>query len=193
MFKILSRYYILYLMNIGFDLDRIFINTPPFIPAAIIERLYRKKSNGILLYRIPSRQEQIIRIISHHPLFRPGIKKNLTFVKSLASTNNNQLFLISSRFAFLKIQTDGIVKKYKLENIFQKLYFNFADIQPHIFKLEIIKKLKLDKFVDDDLYLLKYIASKNNHTKLYWLNKKLNKKISKNIRAITRISDIVDK
>jgi len=180
-------------MQIGFDLDNVFVNTPPIIPHSVIERLYRGKTNGYLKYRYPSKTEQFIRVLSHNPLLRPTIKKNLNFVSSLSAKKDHELFLVSSRFAFLKKQTDGIVKKHKLEIIFQKLYFNFADIQPHIFKLEIIKKLKLDKFVDDDLYLLKYIASKNNHTKLYWLNKKLNKKISKNIRAITRISDIVDK
>ncbi len=180
-------------MQIGFDLDNIFINTPPIIPHSVIERLYRGKTNGILKYRYPSKTEQLIRILSHSPFFRPAIKKNLSFVKSLSSDAGHSLYLISSRFSFLKKNTEAIVKKQKLEKIFNKLYFNYENQQPHLFKLETIKNLKLDKFVDDDLYLLKYIAGKNNHVKLYWLNKKINKKISNNIHGITSLSDVLIK
>ena len=178
-------------MKIGFDLDNIFINTPPIIPQRIIERLYRGKMNGELKYRYPSKFEQKIREISHASFLRPVVKKNILFVKQLSLDKNYNLYLISSRFSFLQKQTTSIIIKHKLENIFNKLYFNFENNQPHIFKFEKIKKLELDKFVDDDLYLLKYIASRNNKTKLYWLNNKIDKSISKNIRAITKISDVL--
>ena len=62
-------------MNIGFDLDNVLIGTPPLIPQSIIERLYRIKTNGELMYRIPSKFEQIIRVASHHSTLRPAIKK----------------------------------------------------------------------------------------------------------------------
>jgi hypothetical protein len=177
-------------MNIGFDLDNIFINTPPLIPQSIIERLYRKKTNGELQYRIPSRKEQILRQFSHTPLFRQPIKKNLKILKNITKDSHG-LYLISSRFGFLKNHTEKLVKKHKLGDIFHTLYFNFDNRQPHIFKSDIINKLKLDKYVDDDLHLIKYIASKNNHIKLYWLNKKVNKQISKNIKAVTDLADIL--
>lgn len=178
-------------MQIGFDLDNIFINTPPIIPHRVIERLYRGKTNGALKYRYPSRVEQLVRIISHAPFFRPTVKRNLSFVKSLSSDADHDLYLISSRFAFLKKNTEVIVRKHKLEKIFHRLYFNYDNLQPHLFKLETIKNLKLDKFVDDDLHLLKYIASRNNHVKLYWLNKKINKKISNNIQGITSLKEML--
>lgn len=177
-------------MNIGFDLDKVFIDTPPFIPDGIIERLYKKKSNGTLVYRTPSKTEQLIRIISHLPIFRPPLKNNLTFLNSIPK-DRHTLYLVSSRFSFLKQPTRTIVRTHKLDKIFQELYFNFNNEQPHIFKSRIINKLKLDKFVDDDLHLLKYVASKNNKIKLYWLNKKLNKKIGPNITAITHLSQVL--
>lgn len=177
-------------MKIGFDLDKIFIDTPPLIPDSLIEKLYRKKRNGVLMYRIPSKKEQFIRKISHYPLLRPPIKHNLDFLRKITDKNND-LYLVSSRFKFLENSTKQIIEKYKLNNFFRELFFNYQNKQPHIFKNEVIKKLTLDKFVDDDLYLLKYIASKNNYTKLYWLNKKQNKKISNNIQAITNLSGLL--
>lgn len=178
-------------MHIGFDLDKVFINTPPFIPDFIISKLYMKKSNGKLLYRIPGKYEQFIRHISHDPLFRPPIKENLNFLRKIAQ-DKDTLFLISSRFSFLKKQTQKLVKKYKLDETFHMIHFNFEDKQPHIFKEKFVNELKLDKYVDDDLHMLKYLASKNNFTKFYWFNSKLQKKISNNIKAITKLSEILE-
>jgi hypothetical protein len=177
-------------MNIGFDLDRVFINTPPFIPNVIIEKFYRKKANGVLLYRIPNRSEQILRSMIHHPLLRRPIKKNLEYLETIAKDKHN-LYLISSRFGFLKKRTNTLVKTYHLDKVFHDLYFNFQNEQPHIFKSAIIKEKKLDAFVDDDLPLLKYAAKLNPSTKFYWLNAKIKKQLGKNIFAITHLSDIV--
>lgn len=179
-------------MRIGFDLDNIFIDTPPIIPDVVIERLYRKNTKKELLYRIPSKAEQYIRRAAHIRLLRPPIKKNITFLRSLEN-DSNQLYLISSRYGFLKNVTMGVIKRHKLDKTFHELYFNFENKQPHIFKDEMLKKLKIEKFVDDDLDLLKYIAGKNNSIKLYWLNKKIKKKISNNITAITNIADLLNK
>ncbi len=176
-------------MRIGFDLDNIFINHPPFIPGSIIERLYRKKTNGSLEYRIPSHYEQFVRRISHAAFLRPPIKSNLEILSSIQK-NKHLLYLVSSRFGFLKKPTEQLVKKYKLNSLFSELYFNFHNKQPHEFKDEIIRKLKIDIYIDDDLYLLKYIAGKNNKVKLFWLNNKNNKRISQNITAITSLKDI---
>lgn len=176
-------------MKIGFDLDNVFINTPPFIPKTIITKLYMKKYNGTLVYRIPSRKEQLFRLAFHHPLFRPPIKKNLAVLKTIRK-DEHLLYLISSRYDFLRSMTDRIIKKHQLDAVFRELFFNYENKQPHVFKNQIINNLKLDAFVDDDLYLLKYIAGKNNKIKLYWFNDKLNKRVAANIYAITNLQNI---
>ena len=178
-------------MNIGFDLDNIFISTPPFIPKQIIDKLYKKKDNGDLLYRIPSVPEQILRHTSHIPIFRPAIRENLDFIKSIPKSNN-KLFLISSRFKFLEKRTSKLVKKYGLDKIFDEMYFNFENMQPHIFKNNVLKKLNLDAYIDDDLSLLKHVSKENNKTKFYWL-KTFNKPygLPKNITAISKLKEIL--
>lgn len=178
-------------MNIGFDLDKVFIDFPPLIPAKIIDKLYKKKSNGVLLYRIPSRPEQLFRHLTHHPLLRPPLKQNLLFLQDLSKQKHN-LYLISSRFSFLKKRTNAIVKQYGFDKIFSGLHFNFDNEQPHLFKSDIIKKRKLDMYIDDDLQLITFAAQHNPHTKFYWLNPKIHgKMLKKNIFAITHLSDIV--
>jgi hypothetical protein len=178
-------------MNIGFDLDKIFINYPPFIPSELINRLYKQKSNGVLLYRIPPKLEQIIRIISHHPLLRPPILENIEFVKRLSKNKKHKYYLISSRFSFLRKRANNIINKYQFDKIFDAMVFNYDNKQPHLFKNQAIKELKIDSYVDDDLPLLEFTAKNNRNTKFFWLNKNQSKKLSKNIYAINKLSEMI--
>ncbi len=181
-------------MNIGFDLDKIFIDYPPLVPDYIIEWLYKKKANGVLLYRIPPKVEQWFRILTHHPILRPPISKNIEFVRKKASKNSDGCYyLISSRFGFLRNRTNEIIQRYNFNKIFDAMFFNFANDQPHIFKKRFVKKLKLDYYVDDDLPLLHFLVKDIPKTKFFWLNKKDHKSIKKNLTAITHISQMFNK
>ena len=55
------------IMNIGFDFDKVFIDYPPFLPGKLFDKLYKKKDNGTLLFRIPEYPEQILRKALHLP------------------------------------------------------------------------------------------------------------------------------
>ena len=156
-------------MNIGFDLDKVFIDYPPFLPSVWFDRLYKQKDNGVLLYRIPSYPEQLLRKTLHLPLLRPGIKGNLDFLYGL-SKRDHKLYLISSRFKFLENTTKRLVKKYGFDKIFDGMYFNFENEQPHVFKERIIKQLSLDLYIDDDLSLIKHAAKHNFKTRFHILH-----------------------
>lgn len=178
-------------MNLGFDFDKIFIDYPPFAPSSLIDKLYKKKNTNVVIYRIPSKPEQIFRVMTHHPLLRPVIKENMLFIKNLRKKNRHKHYLISSRFSFLKKRTENLVKNQQLDTIFDGLFFNFNDEQPHIFKNRVIKKLTIHRYVDDDLDLLEYLLSKNANTKFFWLNNKHNGLLKKNLFAITKLSGIL--
>lgn len=177
-------------MNVGFDLDKIFIDYPFFLPDFIIDKLYKKKVNGEITYRIPKKTEQFLRLLIHHPIFRRPIRKNIEFMKSLASKNQHKHYLISSRFSFLKKPTEKLIQKHKFDKLFENLYFNFSNNQPHFYKNEIIQKLKIDRYVDDDLSLLTFLADKNPKTKFFWLNKRIKKTLDKNLFAINNLSEM---
>lgn len=179
-------------MSIGFDFDKIFIDYPPLFPAKIIDKLYKQRDNGVLLYRIPSYPEQLFRKATHLPFLRPPIKENLALLKSI-SKENNKLYLISSRYKFLQPETNRLINKYKLDKIFDEMYFNFDNKQPHLFKEEILKKLHLDFYIDDDLSLLKHVAKSNPKTKFFWLNHTTDKKsLPKNISEIKKLGEIIN-
>lgn len=175
-------------MNVGFDLDKIFINFPPLVPSKIIELLYKGRANHEIKYRIPSKTEQIIRHLSHHPFLRSPIIENINYVKNLSKKSKNKYYLISSRFGFLKKRTENLVKHYGLGEIFNGMYFNYSNNQPHEFKNGVIRKLNLGMYVDDDLQLLRYLIDNNPKTKFFWLNNKINKPLRENLFAIKHLS-----
>jgi hypothetical protein len=177
-------------MNIGFDFDKVFIDYPPLFPTRLIDRLYKQRDNGVLIYRIPSYPEQLFRKATHLPVLRPPIKENLEFLKNI-SKKNNKLYLISSRYKFLEPETTRLIKKYQLDKTFDKMFFNFDNKQPHLFKEAILKKLQLDLYIDDDLSLLKHVAKSNPKTKFFWLNTTLQtKQLPKNIFEIKKLKEI---
>lgn len=178
-------------MNIGFDLDKIFIDYPFFLPDAIINKTYKKIVKGKLVYRIPSKPETLFRLLLHFPIFRQPIRENITLIKKVSKKNNNKRYLISGRFGFLKKRTNQIVKKYEFDKIFHGLYFNFGNNQPHLFKNQIVKKLNIDLYVDDDVELLKYMAQDNQKIKFFWLNKNSSKQLTKNLFAIKNLSEMI--
>lgn len=178
-------------MKIGFDLDRVFINTPPFVPSTVINKFYKKRDNGILLYRIPSQRQQFFLKTTHIPLLRQPIKENVVFLQNLSKEKKHQLYLISSRFKFLEPQTQQLIKKYAFDKIFDKLYFNYNNEQPHEFKNGILQKLNLDIYVDDDLSLVRYVAKGNPKTHFFWLDHtKHPTSLGKNIIAIGKLPEI---
>ena len=179
------------IMNIGFDLDKVFIDYPFFIPDFLIDKLYKKKKGAKLIYRIPNKAEQLLRLIIHQPIFRQPIKENLNFMKKLAIKNTHHHYLISGRFGFLRNKTNQLVRKYGFNKLFKNLYFNFENDQTHLFKNSVIQKLKIDRYVDDDLTLLKFLSKKNPKAKFFWLNKKNRNKISPNLFAITHLSEMI--
>ena len=90
----------------------------------------------------------------------------------------------------MKDRTDNLVKRYKLDKIFNTMYFNYENRQPHQFKNDVIRKLNLDTYIDDDLQLLEYLIDKNPKTKFFWLNKKISKPLKNNLFAIKHISEM---
>lgn len=180
-------------MHIGFDLDKILINHPPLIPSWLINQLYGESVNGHLSYRIPGKLEQIIRKLSHNSLLRQPIRYNLNLLRQKKGLKNQQLFLISSRYSFLKKETDKIIKSNNLRSIFTKMIFNYNNQQPHKFKDAMISREHIDRFVDDDLPLLQFLAPRHPKTLFFWLNPKRNDKLKTNLYAITQLTSVFER
>lgn len=178
-------------MKIGFDLDRVFINFPPFIPPQIIDWLYKNHGQKTLSYSIPqSPLSKLIRRTSHLSLFRSPIRKNIKTLSQIFLNPDLKLYLVSGRYRFLENLTFKLLHKYNLITPFAKIYLNSMDEQPHLFKEKILKKLNLDLFVDDDLDLLKYLQESGLKTKLIWYHPGRKNAETLGITAIANFSEM---
>ncbi|HVZ12768.1 MAG TPA: hypothetical protein VG965_07100 [Patescibacteria group bacterium] len=177
--------------KIGFDFDKVFVDYPPFVPDFMIDYLYKKK-NSHLSYRMPGAFEKQIRVFSHHNFFRPAIKTNIDSLSKILKKGNIEAYIVSSRFSFLKSRTNAWIKTNKLSNLFKKMYFNFDDKQPHIFKEEVLRNENIDKFIDDDLDLLRYLSKRNPKIEFFWLSQYGNElSLPKNITHIKNLNEFV--
>ncbi len=158
-------------IRIGFDLDGVIIGKPFFIPQSLMEKLIRKKMDHQLAYRFPeSASERYIRYLSHHPLLRLPIRKNIKLIKELYKSNKYELYVVSSRYLFLEGRTKDWFKFYKLKNFFKEIYINLKNEQPHLYKERMIKKLKLNVFIDDDKPLLEYLKKRVKNVDLIYVS-----------------------
>lgn len=159
-------------IRIGFDLDGVIIGKPFFVPAILMEMLVRDKSKRALSYRFPdSRMEIMVRVLSHEPFFRPPIKKNIKLIKELYKSKNYEIYVVSSRYSFLKDRTKQWFHYYNLHKFFKEIHINLEDEQPHKYKAKMIKRLKLNVFIDDDKPLLEYLKRNlKNGTELLYVS-----------------------
>ncbi len=153
-------------LKVGFDLDGVIVDKPFFMPKPVIEWLYRAHNGNHKKYRVPTCQPEIlIRKLSHHWVFRLPLKKNLSLVKKIAQQPNIEAYIISGRFGFLNNRTKQWFKIHKINGLFQGIYINDQNDQPHLFKEKMIKKLKLDYYFDDDDLTYDYLQKEINSTK----------------------------
>ncbi len=159
-------------MNFGFDLDRVFINYPPFVPPSLINWLYRDLTKKELHYRYPKNPlEKAFRQLTHHHFFRPKINENIEFLKSFrASHPHDKFFLITGRYSFLEKYTYKILERYELAKYFHEIHINLSDEQPHLFKEKVVKKFHIDSMVDDNLDLLLHLKKSSPKLLCFWYN-----------------------
>ncbi len=174
-------------IKIAFDLDGVIIDKPPFISKKLLERLFRGKNKNGLHYRFPhSKLEQKIRKISHFYLLRPPIRQNIKFIRGLAKNKKYELYIISGRYSFLEKETDIWLEKRKIKKLFKKIFINFENDQPHLFKEKIIDEIKPDIFIDDDGVLADYLSQKKI-SRIFCFNKNSKCKYAKTVDRIENI------
>lgn len=178
-------------IKIGLDLDGVLVGKPFFIPKSLLEWLVRSHKNKELAYRYPScRFERWLRWLSHHYIFRPPIRKNLKVVRKLAKNRNYLFYLISGRYSFLEDRTYQWLKRYHLITLFEKISINLENEQPHKFKEKMIKKMKIEIFIDDDFSLIKYLAISSPDKKFFCIDGKKHKQAENLVCLSTSLEEI---
>jgi uncharacterized HAD superfamily protein len=141
-------------VNIGFDMDGVIASRPRIFKLNSPKGKYRVKLSWweqwfwrvVMLARSPSNT-----MVNH----AQKLKKE-----------GNKLNLISGRLAFLEDLTLWWLSRHNLADLFDNILVNSGNVQPHEFKIKEIKRLKIDRFYEDELFTAKYI-NENSKAKVY--------------------------
>lgn len=163
-------------LRVGFDLDGVILYNPARIVRPIIagvKNIFLKK-NGLKFYYPKSKLEKSIWNFLHKSsiFVAPGFEE----VKKLAKEGKIEAYLVTARYSFLKDDFEKWVKKTNIKNIFKGYFYNKNDEQPHFFKEKMIKKLKLDFFVEDNWDIVKHLSLKLSDKKVFWIYNIFDKK-----------------
>lgn len=168
-------------LRVGFDLDGVILYNParilrPLI--ALIKKLFiRKRLNKFWIPKKP--WERWFWSLAHRSsiFIAPGFED----IKRLVKQNKIKAYLVTARFSFLKDDLQKWLSNKHFNQVFSQVYYNENDEQPHLFKDKVIKKLKLDFFVEDNWDIVKHLSPKFEKekppTKVFWLYNIFDKRI----------------
>ena len=167
------------MIRIGFDLDGVLLDNPSRVFRSLISRskkahLFPRKE--LEFYHPNSAWEKFLWTMVHKSSFK--LAKGFAQLESLALEQTNlQIYVISARFACLKKDTCQWQKIINQKHIFQGMYFNDQDEQPHLFKKRMVQELALDYFVEDNWDVVNYLAKEQGQTQIWWLSNFLDRQI----------------
>jgi len=188
-------------LKVGFDLDGVILYNPARIARPIIaqiKHLLFGKKRDLKFYHPKTEVEKWFWWLFHKSsiYIAPGLDE----VKKLVKTKKIKAYLITSRYSFLKNDLKKWLKKTKIDQYFDGIYYNKNDEEPHLFKERMINKLKLDVFVEDNWDIVKYLNLKfkiqprfnrGQNLKLLWIYNIFDRSTSYSLR-FPRLKQAVD-
>ncbi len=135
-------------MNIGFDLDGVIAARPRIFKLNHVKGRYR---TAVAVW-----EQWFWRIVM---TVRKPAYQFLPAVMEL-KRNGNRLFLISGRLAFLEDVTLWWLTKYDLRELFEEVFINVRNEQPHFYKERLIKQYKIEEYYEDEIFAASYIKEK---------------------------------
>ena len=153
-------------LRVGFDLDGVLLYNPARIIRPIIsfikKHLLKRDLNKF--YYPKNKIEKIIWWFLHKSSLWPssGIKDLIKLIKQ----KKIKAYVISARYELLENDFIDWINTIDPDKDFSGCFYNNENDQPQLFKEKMIKKLKLDVFVEDNWDIVSYL---NPKIKIFWI------------------------
>ena len=143
-------------MNIGFDLDGVIACRPRIFKLNHVKGKYQVKMSvieqwfwkGVMYLRQPSK------------IMRTELER--------FTRDGEKLYLITGRLSFLRDLTDKWLDRHCLRKFFDGVEINIENRQPHEFKADKIKRFKISRFYEDELFTAEHLKNKTG-IKVMWV------------------------
>ena len=158
-------------LRVGFDLDGVILYNPVRIVRPIIaffKNVFLHKKELIFYYPKSPVSQWFWKLFHKSSIFiSPGVND----LKMLVKQKKIKAYIVTARYDFLGSELKQWVKKNKFNSIFSGIYYNSQNKQPHFFKENMIKKLDLDVFVEDNWDIVDYLSNSIIKTRcsIYWI------------------------
>jgi len=160
-------------IKLGLDFDGVVAYNPFRLvraPWAYFKRRILKVRKLTFFYPKNNLEKYIWKIL-HDSSILPA--NGTEILEELVTGKSVEAHLITGRYRFLNNHLYNFLDKYEMRNIFKSINFNKRDIQPHIFKEELIRKLGIEVFVEDNWDIVEYLSDKKrkypNKVKIFWI------------------------
>lgn len=160
-------------LRVGFDLDGVLLYNPariarPFI--VFIKKIFLKKEVNKFHYP-ETKIQKLIWLMFHKVVFGPAL--GYEDLKQLLKTKKIKAYIITGRNESLKNDFNQWIKKLNAKKYFSGCYFNDKNEQPFLFKEKMIKKLKLNLYIEDNWDIVNYLNrqsfSKSQQLEIFWI------------------------
>ncbi len=153
---------------IGLDFDGVVAYNPFRIlraPVSYIKKRFLKVKR--LKFFVPKNPAQVLLWkLFHESSIFPA--KGADLIRKLGNDPNYELHLITARYDFLLPSLLGWLKKNHLLQSFKSINSNVNNLQPHIYKEDMVKKLNLDYFVEDNLDIVFHLRPRSG-AQILWI------------------------
>lgn len=161
-------------LRVGFDLDGVLLYNPARIIRPIMSfiKKYLLKRDLNKFYYPKNKLERFIWWFLHKSSLwpSPGIKELI----KLISQKKIKAYVVSARYELLENDFNNWIKVIDPNNIFSGYFYNNKNDQPQLFKEKMIRKLKLNIFVEDNWDIVSHLNSK---LKILWIYNILDRNI----------------
>ncbi|MDA1316894.1 MAG: hypothetical protein O3B87_02610, partial [bacterium] len=147
-------------LKIGFDLDGVLLYNPARIfrpiTLAVKKIMGGTEKKELHFYYPHSPIEQLMwKMVHWSSMFiAPGFED----IKKLADEGRIEPYIITSRYQCLTNDFDWWLKRMNAKKYFKGTYHNKENVQPHVFKEQMINKLNLEYFVEDNFDIVSHIT-----------------------------------
>ncbi len=165
-------------LRIGLDLDGVILYNPARIvrPAIVgFKKLFVK--GRVSTFYVPHKpwEKRLWYLFHKSSLYvSPGF---WTF-KRWALEGRIELYIITARYSFLKPDLEAWMHKIGAHDFVKEVIYNSHDEQPHLYKEKIIRRHKLDIFVEDNWDVVKHLVHHDVPTRVFWIYNILDRRIN---------------
>ena len=170
-------------LKVGFDLDGVILYNPVRVlrplSAVLSKLIFKKKTTSFFIPQTPL--AKFAWYLLHKSSFIPA--RGLNDLKKLVQEGKVEAHLITGRYASLSKDFESWMKAINSNHIFASQSHNIKNEQPHIFKQNMIKKLGLDIFVEDNWDIVRELKATSSklqalrNTRIFWITNLLDRHI----------------